>query len=560
MSFDQFRTNPGQAVNKFKGRSSTPKAWPSTLVSAWTNGGLFGGGGPSDTWILIASSSSAQWNSTGKTQDGMFNNYDGGTQSDGSMMVSIEGNGYNRLISVTDKGVIRDNAFVGPEGSQYYYGANSMQGFAYDETSDVIYSSIQAVVTAISAYAKYHGVRVMPGTNVDTTSTTITDFKLTDPRGQSWSNDRTNACYIIDASTGKFMLIGSLKAAYPGVIFGQVVGGSIVWGQSNRADGYTNWINMEFRCAAIGDSGRFYYYGNFTDNFYNPKLTVVCSSDTSGSASFGNMSYKGFNGNTQGAFNAVNMGTYSGEDQFALAHIAQMSGAPDFGITIHTPNDRAVQYQKYIYGTGLSAEAQPGIQLLAKDSAGNLYALTRRGHAAPRAGELILVKLDSTLTVQWIRIINASTTTAFNGTNYDFYRATGITISNDDNYVTVMAELDFNSANSRKLFMSRFPTDGSGYGALSDSGAAINIGGTPDVDASGRSDWTGMSACYIRYYDNGDASNTSLVNVSSLSGSVWSTGTATSDVSSSHTARTPPAYNHTNQANWYGSYPLESWA
>ena len=45
MSFNQYRTNPGQAVSNFKGRTDTPKAWPSTAVSAWMNGGLFGGGG-----------------------------------------------------------------------------------------------------------------------------------------------------------------------------------------------------------------------------------------------------------------------------------------------------------------------------------------------------------------------------------------------------------------------------------------------------------------------------------------------------------------------------------
>ena len=42
MSFNQYRTNPSQAVSSFKGRSETPKAWPSTAVSTWTNGGLFG--------------------------------------------------------------------------------------------------------------------------------------------------------------------------------------------------------------------------------------------------------------------------------------------------------------------------------------------------------------------------------------------------------------------------------------------------------------------------------------------------------------------------------------
>jgi len=44
MSFNQYRTNPSQAVSKFKGRTDTPKAWPSTAVSTWMNGGLFGGG------------------------------------------------------------------------------------------------------------------------------------------------------------------------------------------------------------------------------------------------------------------------------------------------------------------------------------------------------------------------------------------------------------------------------------------------------------------------------------------------------------------------------------
>lgn len=44
MSFNQYRTNPSQAVGSFKGRTETPKAWPSTAVGDWTNGGLFGGG------------------------------------------------------------------------------------------------------------------------------------------------------------------------------------------------------------------------------------------------------------------------------------------------------------------------------------------------------------------------------------------------------------------------------------------------------------------------------------------------------------------------------------
>ena len=50
MSFNQYRTNPGQAVSNFKGRTDTPKAWPSTAVSTWLNGGLFGGA--ESSWVM----------------------------------------------------------------------------------------------------------------------------------------------------------------------------------------------------------------------------------------------------------------------------------------------------------------------------------------------------------------------------------------------------------------------------------------------------------------------------------------------------------------------------
>ena len=43
MSFRQDRTNPSTAVSNWRGRSETPKGWPSTAVSTWMNGGLFGG-------------------------------------------------------------------------------------------------------------------------------------------------------------------------------------------------------------------------------------------------------------------------------------------------------------------------------------------------------------------------------------------------------------------------------------------------------------------------------------------------------------------------------------
>ncbi len=41
--FRQDRTNPSTAVSNWKGRKDTPKAWSSTAVSTWLNGGVFGG-------------------------------------------------------------------------------------------------------------------------------------------------------------------------------------------------------------------------------------------------------------------------------------------------------------------------------------------------------------------------------------------------------------------------------------------------------------------------------------------------------------------------------------
>ena len=50
MSFRQDRTNPSTAVSNWKGRTELRRGWPSTSVSTWTNGGLFGGGDPS--WVM----------------------------------------------------------------------------------------------------------------------------------------------------------------------------------------------------------------------------------------------------------------------------------------------------------------------------------------------------------------------------------------------------------------------------------------------------------------------------------------------------------------------------
>lgn len=53
--FRQDRGNPSSAVSAWKGRRDLPKAWPSTAVSSWMNGGLHGGGADTGSWHAIAS-------------------------------------------------------------------------------------------------------------------------------------------------------------------------------------------------------------------------------------------------------------------------------------------------------------------------------------------------------------------------------------------------------------------------------------------------------------------------------------------------------------------------
>ena len=72
--FRQDRTNPSTAVSNWKGRKDTARGWPSTAVSTWLNGGLFGAvdedfqailstlvGSDSSSVTLTSAGSSAAW-------------------------------------------------------------------------------------------------------------------------------------------------------------------------------------------------------------------------------------------------------------------------------------------------------------------------------------------------------------------------------------------------------------------------------------------------------------------------------------------------------------------
>jgi len=53
--FRQDRTNPSTAVSNWKGRKDTARGWPSTAVSTWLNGGLYGADPDTGSWHAIAS-------------------------------------------------------------------------------------------------------------------------------------------------------------------------------------------------------------------------------------------------------------------------------------------------------------------------------------------------------------------------------------------------------------------------------------------------------------------------------------------------------------------------
>ena len=64
--FRQDRTNPSTAVSNWNGRRDTAKGWPSTAVSSWLNGGLFGGGGAIYAGYLAGGNNTSPWKSADK--------------------------------------------------------------------------------------------------------------------------------------------------------------------------------------------------------------------------------------------------------------------------------------------------------------------------------------------------------------------------------------------------------------------------------------------------------------------------------------------------------------
>ena len=576
MSFNQYRTNPGQAVSKFKGRTDTPKAWPSTRVSTWMNGGLFGGDGI-NTWIILATADNGQWNGTGisayatfSTNDSLGTDTNPGTQSDGSMMVSVEsgyGN-YNCIISVTSGGFIKPDSFRGPStaaGAQNYF-----TYFAYDEASyDIVYSAATAMTTA-SNYPRNYAIRNMPGSNVSTSSTTINDLEIKDPQGNSWTSTKCLGVFLTDPANKKFAMIGSARDKYACVVFGELdASNNITFTQSNKYNS-TEFNDYPFQYFDTKGPGYYWYAWGKYQNSGSGRTAVTRSEGSTPNINFGLTYYKSYTHTSSGdVFGTCSMGTdpSNGRDIYTLAHSAQMTGNIDFAVTRIAPSTGNVYFSRYFYGSGLSGQGLRNGQanLICRDSEGNTYVVMKRDNSSvsnyAERGELIVAKLNTSGVVQWIRMLSASSTTTYGGsqTHYGFKAPSGITISDDDNYVTVMGELNYPNETNRKLFMTRIPSDGSGYSPLSFAGGAINIGGTPAVEAGGSATFNG-SDCYIRYYDNSDSSNWNLVQVDTLGGDWNNRGSVNNDTNTSFINRTNSSLSSSiNAPSWYGNWPLKSW-
>lgn len=156
--FRQDRTNPSSAVSNWKGRRDTAKAWPSTAVSSWLNGGLFGGGGEAYN---------VYWVGGTNVNDG-YGNATGNKMGIVSETVSDIAVGLTQGVAWTSG--MNDNGVAGYTGAGYSGGSKKTASkllYASDTNStlsDLTYAGYGVGSCSNSGVAGY----VMGGDNTDT--------------------------------------------------------------------------------------------------------------------------------------------------------------------------------------------------------------------------------------------------------------------------------------------------------------------------------------------------------------------------------------------------------
>ena len=104
MSFRQDRTNPASAVSNWKGRTSTPKAHPSTAISTWLNSVMFAGASRASWFAHWQGPSNLHVQGRGVCVDTSDNIYVVGRYSDGTFGIAkIDGGDTPSLLAASGR-------------------------------------------------------------------------------------------------------------------------------------------------------------------------------------------------------------------------------------------------------------------------------------------------------------------------------------------------------------------------------------------------------------------------------------------------------------------------
>jgi len=579
MSFRQDRTNPSSAVSNWHGRSETPKGWPSTRVSTWVNSGLFGGGGGANTWFGIYSFNSQTSISDGAKYPCPARPWEKQTNaplmSNGSipMRGTYTGNDQYMFYELKEDGTVAENA---ARIGQYSVTNGEWRQYAMTTNgSDIMLMGGSMKYTPSSNNRIMPGLVVSPLSDINTAGTpTIEDHECYNLNGSSWASDQFRTIHVYNEDTANNMIYWCLAGkplGYTGWVFGTYdtssdsiacTGYARTYGGDWGTDG-THWVCQ-------GGSGRMYGFVQGAQG--RPSVFMSNATSESSSNAYQRMYAQAWAKNvtytSYGRPGAVYyLGQYSGNDQFFVMYsVQQLYGAAETYIAKMTPYDGNVQSNKLIYASNNQGNMQPpefaGMTTGAViDSSGNIYLIMdRTGLMSNR--ECVVMKLNSSFTVQWTRVMQASASATWNTQvgNAKQLECTGITLSADENYLVVHGTMEYlpSSGQYRKAFAFRVPADGSG--AMANNLPAHKLEyGADSVTPTTRNDFVNDNY-FVRYYDPADTSaspNPRPVNETSFGGN-WGSATANGNVNygGNQSAATKPGFSTAlgNQAITYGNY------
>ena len=582
MSFRQDRTNPSTAVSNWEGRTETPKGHPSTRVSQWLNGGLFGGGSV-DTWFSIYSFESSFTSSYGAGYPGPAMPWENATNTpldaDGNVFLNAEYGGSSNYIfyRMTPSGVIVDNA-----GRVGAYSITNGEWQRYTSGSMTTDGSDLLLMGGSAKYSPDSGFRIMPGLCVSPLSITNTsgtptveDFECYNINGSSWNQDRFRTILVYNddraSSNTLYWVMGGKPTGYTGWVFGtyDTSSNAIVCTGAARTTN-SDWAGQETNCVSQGSSGRMYGFASGVNG--RPSVFMSDATSQGGSNAFQKMRSQAWQKNmtyTSGGecFGAYQVGTYSGQDQYiGMFKAQQLFGGFETYMVKFTPSNGEVQEHTLIYasnGQGSMIPDSGGSRCMCIDSSGNVFiTMTRAGVTSIK--ETVVMMLDSDLTVQWTRVMQLTTSNTWGTTTsgQSLIYTTGINLTADEQHLMVHGFSEYYPASGQYKKGFSFKVKADGTGAMANSGNAHQIGSgglTPTISNSYSQTY------YVRYYDPADTSASPTprpVNVTSLSGN-WGSATTNGTISSNYygtqsAANKPTMSSLANINTYYGNYVYEN--